>query len=83
MDWKKLSEFKCDEKKIHCTTYVSGYNQYSQEIFDEKSQLYKFSPDITFLIIDSRNALGELFLNPYSVSVEEKKTICAKTNLTK
>ena len=64
---------KCDEKKIHCTTYVSGYNQYSQEIFDEKSQLYKFSPDITFLIIDSRNALGELFLNPYSVSVEERK----------
>ena len=64
---------KCDEKKIHCATYVSGYNQYSQEIFDEKSQLYKFSPDITFLIIDSRNALGELFLNPYSVSVEERK----------
>ena len=64
---------KCDEKKIQCTTYVSGYNQYSQEIFDEKSQLYKFSPDITFLIIDSRNALGELFLNPYSVSVEERK----------
>ena len=46
---------KCDEKKIQCITYVSGYNQYNQEIFDEKSQLYKFSPDITFLIIDSRD----------------------------
>ena len=64
---------KCDEKKIQCITYVSGYNQYNQEILDEKSKLYKFSPDITFLIIDSRNALGELFLNPYSVSVEERK----------
>ena len=64
---------KCDEKKIQCTTYVSGYNQYNQEILDEKSQLYKFSPDITFLIIDSRNALGEFFLNPYSISVEERK----------
>ena len=70
---EEIIRVKCDEKKIHCTTYVSGYNQYSQEIFDEKSQLYKFSPDITFLIIDSRNALGELFLNPYSVSVEERK----------
>ena len=64
---------KCDEKKIHCTTYVSGYNQYSQEIYNEKSQLYKFSPDVTFLIIDSRDVLGELFMNPYSVSVEERK----------
>jgi len=64
---------KCNEEKIQCTTYVSGYNQYNQQILDEKSQLYKFSPDITFLIIDSRNVLGELFLNPYSVSVEERK----------
>ena len=64
---------KCDEKKIQCTTYVSGYNQYNQEILDEKSQLYKFSPDITFLIIDCRNIFGELFLNPYSISAEERK----------
>ena len=64
---------KCDEKKIQCTTHVSGYNQYNQEILDEKSQLYKFSPDITFLIIDSRTILGKLFLNPYSVSIEERK----------
>ena len=61
------------KKKIQCTTFVSGYNQYNQEILDEKSQLYKFSPDITFLIIDSRNALGEFFLNPYSISAEERK----------
>ena len=61
------------KKKIQCTTYVSGYNQYNQEILDEKSQLYKFSPDITFLIIDSRNALGKFFLNPYSISSEERK----------
>ena len=64
---------KCDEKKIQCTTYVSGYNQYNQEILDEKSHLYKFSPDITFLIIDCRNVFGELFLNPYSLSAEERK----------
>ena len=64
---------KCAEKDIKCKTFVSGYNQYNQEILDEKSQLYKFSSDITFLIIDARNVLGELFLNPYSVSVEERK----------
>jgi len=64
---------KCEEQKIQCLSYISGYDQYNQEIFDEKSQVYKFSPDITFLIIDSRNALGELFLNPYSISIEERK----------
>ena len=64
---------KCDKKKIQCTVYVSEYNQYNQEIFDEKSKLYKFSPDITFLIIDSRNVLEELFLNPYSVSISKRQ----------
>ena len=69
---------KCDEKKIQCTTYVSGYNQYSQEIYDEKSQLYKFSPDVTFLITDSRDVLGKLLLNPYSVSAGERQDFSRK-----
>ena len=64
---------KCSDKKIQCSTYSSGYNQYNQEILDEKSELYKFSSDITFLIIDTRNVLGELFFNPYSISVEDRK----------
>ena len=45
----------------------------TRRFLDEKSQLYKFSPDITFLIIDSRNTLGEFFLNPYSISAQERK----------
>ena len=64
---------KCSDKKIQCSTYIAGYNQYNQEILDEKSELYKFSSDITFLIIDTRNVLGELFFNPYSISVEDRK----------
>ena len=64
---------KCADKKIQCSTYVAGYNQYNQEILNEKSELYKFSPDVTFLVIDSRNILGELFLNPYSISALERK----------
>ena len=64
---------KCSDKKIQCSTYSAGYNQYNQEILDEKSELYKFSSDITFLIIDTRNVLGELFFNPYSISVEDRK----------
>ena len=64
---------KCAEKKIGCFTYVGPYNQYNQEILNEKSNLYSFSPDITFLILDVQNIFGELFYNPYSISDLERE----------
>ena len=66
---------KSHEKKIGCITYVGGYNQFNQEILDSGSKLYKFSPDITFLILDTRSILGKLFYQPYSVSSSERKKI--------
>ena len=66
-------QVKCAEKKIQCTTYVGGYNQYNQEILNSSSDLYKFNPNITFLFIDVRTALKDLFHHPYSVSQEERK----------
>ena len=66
---------KCHEKKIKCITYAGGYNQYNQEILDSNGKLYKFSPDITFLILDVRSILGDLFHFPYSTSVEERRGI--------
>ncbi len=69
---------KSAEKNIDCVTYVGGYNQYNQEILNQESNLYKFSPDITFLIIDARNILGDLFHLPYSISPSERKDFIAK-----
>lgn len=66
-------QVKCAEKKIQCITYVGGYNQYNQEILNSESALYKFNPDITFLFIDARAVLQDLFHHPYSVSQEERK----------
>ena len=66
-------QVKCAEKKIQCTTYTGSYNQYNQEILNSKSDLYKFNPDITFLFIDARAALKDLFHHPYSISKEERK----------
>jgi FkbH-like protein len=65
---------KCAEKKIECKTYLAGYNQYAQNILDDQSGLYKFSPDMTFLILDTRSALGDLFYFPYSISSSERTT---------
>lgn len=64
---------KCAENKIKCMTYASGYNQYNQEILNEKSKLYEFKPDITFLILDVKSIIGNLFYFPYSISASERR----------
>lgn len=69
----EVLQVKCAEKNIECITYVGGYNQYNQEILNNKSNFYKFSPNITFLILDTRSLLGEFFYNPYSLSASERK----------
>jgi len=68
----------CAEKNIQCTTYVGDYNQYNQDILNPDSKLYRFSPDISFLVIDSRTILGDLFHNPYSISAEERRKFVDK-----
>tara|TARA_Y100001934_G_C12381065_1_gene792440 strand:- start:5027 stop:6772 length:1746 start_codon:yes stop_codon:yes gene_type:complete len=66
---------KCSELGIRCQTYVAGYNQYNQELLNPESSYYNFSPDITFLIIDIRNFLGNSFHFPYEVSDNERKSL--------
>ena len=69
----EVLKIKCDETQISCQTYMSEYNQYNQEILDSNSQLYKFQPDITFLLLDIRSILGDFFYFPYSLDIEKKK----------
>jgi FkbH-like protein len=64
---------KCAERKLGCMTYSSPYNQYNQDILSSASPLYEFSPNLTFMLIDTRTILSSLFYNPYSVSVPERR----------
>tara|TARA_B110001454_G_scaffold15210_2_gene13638 strand:- start:16631 stop:18376 length:1746 start_codon:yes stop_codon:yes gene_type:complete len=66
---------KSEELDIDYQSFVSGYNQYNQEILNENSKLYKFNPDITFLIIDIKKLLGDFFYFSYSVTSEKRKEI--------
>ncbi len=70
---EEIIRVKCHNSNIACQTYVSGYNQYVQEILDKSSKLYSFSPDLTFLILDTRTFLGDLFHFPYSISNDERR----------
>ena len=64
---------KSAESKIGCVSYVGAYNQYHQEILNPTSKLYGASPELTFLFIDSRKLLGDLFYFPYSISTSQRK----------
>ena len=64
---------KCAERKLGCATYSSPYNQYNQDILSSTSPLYEFSPNLTFMLLDTRTILSSLFYNPYSVSVSERR----------
>lgn len=75
---KETMQVKSADKNIDCIIYVGGYNQYNQEIINPESNLYKFSPDITFLIIDTRNILGDFFHFPYDFSILERKNFVEK-----
>ena len=66
---------KCSDLGIRYQSYVSGYNQYNQEILNSKSKLYNFSPDVTFLIIDVRNFLGNSFHSAHNMSDDERKIL--------
>ena len=70
---KEILQVKSAERDISCMIYEAPYNQYSQEILNQNSNLYKFLPEITFLIIDTRSIFGEIFRFPYSISSSERE----------
>ncbi len=75
---KEVIHVKSAEYGISASVYEGPYNQYSQEILNKNSDLYKFLPEITFLIIDTRNIFGNLFRFPYSISNTDRKKFIEK-----
>ncbi len=71
----EILHVKCSELGVRYSSYVGGYNQYNQELLDTQSKYYQFSPDLTFLIIDVRNLLGENFYFPYNMSDDQRKSL--------
>src|SRR5918994_2005979 len=69
---------KCAESDIACATYTCAYGQYNQDILNQSSKLYEFSPDITFIIIDTRTVMSTLFYSPYAIPVNDRRSYIDK-----
>lgn len=74
---KETIYLKCLEAGIQADLYVGGYNQIAQETHDPKSGLYAFDPSLVIIFLDTRSILGELYLNPYSISAADRRRWCA------
>ncbi len=75
---KEILQVKSSERNISCSVYEAPYNQYSQEILNQNSSLYKFLPEITFLLIDTRNIFGEFYHFSNSINKLDKEKIVEK-----
>ncbi len=64
---------KCYETGIIPDIYVADYNQYTDEIFNEGSGLYKFDPDLIIIFIDTMAISGDYYLLPYKITEDERR----------
>lgn len=71
--FKECLFVKCASLGIYADFYICDYGQYYHDIFNTDSELYKFSPDIIIVLIDTMTLLGENFLLPYEYSDEHRK----------
>ncbi len=73
--FEKILKDKCREREITAEYYEGEYDQYSQEILNNKSGLNLFQPEITFLLLDVSKTFGDALNSPYSLKEKERKSL--------
>lgn len=62
----------CAYMGIKAHTYMSEYNQYSQQILDYSSDLYKSNPDVVIIAVDLETAIGDDYFKGFTMGSEER-----------
>lgn len=57
---------------IHPEFYVGGFGQYQQEILDDSSGYFKFTPDVTILLLDGQDLFKDVYEYPLDYSTDAK-----------
>ena len=55
-------DIDCRKEKLFPEIYIAPFNRFQEEIIDNKSQLYKFKPEIIFFFVELESLLEENFL---------------------
>lgn len=74
---KEVLTVKCHDLGLFPEILLGDYNQYNQEILDDKSKLYRFEPNLVVLFIDTRALLGDVFFDYYTLSAQDQKCLTA------
>ena len=72
-----IMEKTCEDVGIFAEVYMAPYGQYAQEIIDNSSKLYGFSPNLIFLLLDGEKLFGDVYSNPYTQKVQTRRKIFA------
>jgi len=70
---KEIMEVKCQKSKVSAQVYNAPYDQYNQELLNRESGLYRFEPDLTFLILDTRSVFRDAFFYPYQMDEAKRR----------
>ena len=70
---KQIMEVKCHNSKVSAQVYNAPYDQYNQELLNRESGLYRFEPDLTFLILDIRSVFRDAFFYPYQMDEAKRR----------
>ena len=65
---------------IELTVHVGGFNTYVQEMLDGDSALYRFSPEIVILAVQTRDLFPELWLRYPDLSDPEVEAVLARAH---
>lgn len=57
----------CDSIGVKSEIYVSEYNQYTQQILDSSSELYKIKPDMVIIAVDLETVLGDDYFRSFTM----------------
>lgn len=75
---REILTVMCSEIGVKCDTYICEYNQYNQEILNEKSNLYEFKPQIVIFSVDLQTILGDDYFRSFTMPDEKRKELYSK-----
>ncbi len=55
--------------------YISGYNQWAQEILNPNSELYNFQPELVFIMLDGKDIVGDIIEKRFELNENEIKDL--------